>query len=277
MTILEPFQYEFFQIGTAIAVVAGALCGVVGVYVVLRSMSYIGHGLSHAIFGWAVLSSAVGINLYVGAATGGLLSALAVTRVGRRRGIGADAAIGVITISMFAAGIAYLSQPTVGFTRNFEAVLFGQILGVGVRHLVIISIVAVFVIGLILANYRSLLFSTFDPEVAAVSGIKVGRLDALLALVLAVTIVATMEALGVTLIAAALVIPPVTARLMTDSFGKMLVTSSVIGAAAGFIGMYVSYYMDIASGASIVLVSAVIFVMVYSLAGRRRSLAPAAH
>jgi manganese/iron transport system permease protein/iron/zinc/copper transport system permease protein len=271
--LLEPFQYGFFQSAFIIAIVAGAICGLIGVLVVLRSMSYIGHGLSHAIFGWAVISFVIGVNFYVGAALGGFASALAVNGVARRRTIGADAAIGVVTTTMFAIGVALISRSS-GFTRNFEAVLFGNILGSKTSDVLVVAGVGVVVVGVILLNYRGLLFSTFDPEVAAVSGVPVRRLDALLALILAGTIVVTMQVLGVMLVAAALVIPPVTARLLTDSFGRMLAYSAGIGALAGGVGMEVSYVTDIATGPAIVLVSAAMFVAAFAVsAGRRRAIA----
>jgi ABC-type Mn2+/Zn2+ transport system permease subunit len=275
--LTDPLAFEFFRNGLAVAVIAGALCGLIGVFVVLRSMSYIGHGLSHAIFGWAVLSFIAGVNFYLGAALGGFASALLVNRVARRRSIGADAAIGVVTTAIFAVGIALISRPSRGFTRNFEAALFGQILGVDTRDVLIVAGVALAVTLAILANYRGLLFSTFDPEVAAVSGVPTRRLDALLALMLAGTIVATMQVLGVMLIAAALVIPPVVARMLTDSFAPMLVISSIVGASTGLVGMFASYHLDISSGASIVLVGATVFAVVFVISGTRRALLPNPH
>lgn len=270
MTLLDPFAYDFFRSAFAVAIVAGALCGLVGTFVVLRSMSYIGHGLSHAIFGWAVVSFTFGVNFYVGAALGGFASALAVNKIARRRAIGADAAIGVVTTTIFAIGIALGSG---SYTRDFEAVLFGNILGANADDVLIVTGVTIVAVALILANYRGLLFSTFDPEVASVSGVRVRRLDALLALLLAGTIVVTMQVLGVMLVAAALVIPPVIARLLTDRFGTMLALSTGIGAAAGAIGMEWSYLGDLPSGPAITLVSAGLFVVVFAASGRRRHLA----
>ena len=128
-TLLEPFRYEFFRNGIAVATLAGALCGLVGVYVVLRGMSYVGHGLSHAIFGGAVVGYALALNFYLAAGITGLVAAMLILLIARRRSIGADAAIGVITSSIFAIGIVVIS--VIGsFTRNFEAALFGNVLGV---------------------------------------------------------------------------------------------------------------------------------------------------
>ncbi len=266
--LLEPFEFAFFRNGMAVATLAGALCGLVGVYVVLRGMSYIGHGLSHAIFGGAVASYLTNVNFFLGAGVWGVVSALLVTRVARRRTIGADAAIGVVTTASFALGLALLSA-TSGFVQNFEAALFGSVLGVTGRDLVAVAAVTVIASAFVFLLYRPLLFTTFDVEVAEASGVRTSWIDNGFAVILAATIVATMQILGVTLVAAALVIPAVVARMLTDSFSRMLLLSVVIGAVSGFAGMYLSWYLDIASGPSIVLVSAALFVVVYAISGAR--------
>lgn len=268
--LVEPFRFEFFRNGLIVAAVAGGLCALIGTYVVLRNMSYIGHGLSHAIFGGAVASFLAGINFYIGAGAWGVASALMVNRVARRRTIGADAAIGVITTASFALGVALISRAS-GFTRNFEAALFGNVLGVEPADVWIVVGVALFVGATIVALYRPLLFLTFDPEVAEVFGIRTARLDAVFALLLAASVIATMQVLGVTLIAAALVVPPVVARLFTDRFRTMLTASVVIGVVSGFTGMYLSFYLDIASGAAIVLTQAAVFTVAYAITSRTRT------
>jgi len=272
-TLLEPFRYAFFRHGLAVAVLAGGLCGLVGVYVVLRGMSYIGHGLSHAIFGGAVASYVMGVNFYLGAGVWGLVAALLINRVARRRTIGADAAIGVVTNASFAGGIVLISVVR-SFTRNFEAALFGNVLGVTAGDVAVVGAVAVFAAAVVFLRYRQLLFSTFDPEVAQVSGVNVARTDLLLALVLAATITATMNVMGVTLIAAAIVIPPVIARLLTDSFGRMLWISVAVGAACGFVGVYASYHLDWSSGGSVVLTATALFVLAYAWSAARRRRLP---
>lgn len=266
--LLEPFQFEFFRNGVLVAVLAGALCGLVGVYVVLRGMSYVGHGLSHAIFGGAVASYLLQINFYLGAGIWGFASALLINGVARRRSIGADAAIGVITTASFAVGLALISR-THSFTRNFEAALFGNVLGVTAQDIWILAAVAGLAVAVVFLRYRELLFTTFDPDVADVFGVRTARTDALFALVLAATIIATMQVLGVTLIAAALVIPPVVARMLTSSFATMLWLSTLIGALCGFVGMNLSYHLDVSSGATVVLTGAALFAVVFALTGRR--------
>jgi ABC-type Mn2+/Zn2+ transport system permease subunit len=275
-TLLEPFQYAFFRHGLAVATLAGALCGLIGVYVVLRGMSYIGHGLSHAIFGGAVASYVTSINFYLGAGVWGLVSALLINKVARRRTIGADAAIGVVTTASFAVGLALISRYG-GFTRNFEAALFGNVLGVTLTDVWVVAGVTVFAAAVVFFRYRQLLFATFDPEVAEVSGVRTAHTDTLLAVTLAATITATMNVLGVTLIAAVLVIPAVIARLLTDSFPRMLWISVVVGTLCGFFGVYVSYYLNISSGASVVLVGAAVFLVAFVTSGiRHRQLPPEA-
>jgi manganese/iron transport system permease protein/iron/zinc/copper transport system permease protein len=256
-----PFEYEFFRNGFLAAMLVGGLCGFIGVYVVLRRMSYIGHGLSHALFGGAVLSYALQINFYVGAGLWGLLAAVLIHLISHRRLVGADAAIGVVTTSSFAIGVAIVSTYR-SFTRNIEAALFGNILGITQRDLWIVALVSVFVFGALLVMRRQLLFTTFDPEVASAYGISTGRTDLFFVGLLAVTVLASTQILGVTLVAAAMVIPPVIARYVTRSFQALLVVSPVVGALCGAAGMYLSFYLDISSAATVVLTSAALFMLV---------------
>ena len=259
--MFEPFQYEFFVRGIIAATVVGALCGLVGVYIVLRKMSYIGHGLSHAIFGGAVVSYVMSFNFYIGAGIWGFLSALLINATTRqRRFIAADAAIGIITTASFALGVALISRYRT-FTRSFDAALFGNILGVTENDLYAILGVTALTFIAILMLYRRLMFTTFDPEVAPFFGVNTAYIDSFFSLILAGAIVVSLQVLGATLIAASLVIPPITARLLTDNFNRMTVLSVIIGAACGFVGIYVSYFVDIASGASIVLTAAAAFML----------------
>ncbi|MEX2552740.1 MAG: metal ABC transporter permease [Actinomycetota bacterium] len=267
--LLRPFEFEFFRNGLAVATIAGALCGMIGVYVVLRSMSYIGHGLSHAIFGGFAASGLMGINVFLGAGVWGLASALMINRVTRRRSIGSDAAIGVITTASFALGLA-LIQVFGSPGRNPDSVLFGNVLGVSSLDVWMVLGVSLMAVALVFFQYRPLLFSTFDPEVAAASGVKTGRIDALLMLVLAASILATMNVMGVTLIAAGIVIPAVVARMITHSFGRMLPLATAIGAFCGFVGMIASYHLDIASGPTIVLTGGALFTIVYTMTAGKR-------
>jgi manganese/iron transport system permease protein/iron/zinc/copper transport system permease protein len=256
--LTEPLSFDFFREGLLAAALVGALCAMLGVYVVLRRMSYIGHGLSHSVFGGAVVGYVLSLNFYLAAGLWGFLSAVVINATARRRRIGADAAIGIVTTASFAIGVALISR-TRSFTRNFEAALFGNILGVTATDLIIVALVTVAVAAFIVLCYKPLLFLTFDPEVAPIYGVNVGLVDTLFALAMAATIVASINVVGVTLIAATLVIPATSARLLTDAFGRMIVLSTLIGTGAGIVGMYASYWLDVSSGATIVLLEAAIF------------------
>jgi len=277
--LFEPFRFEFFRHGIVVAVLAGAICGLIGVYVVLRQLSYIGHGLSHSIFGGAAASAVVSVNFYLGAGLWGLLSALVIGRVARRGRIGADAAIGVVTTASFALGLA-LSNLYGQAKRSIDAVLFGSILGVDRADVVAVLAAGLLAGAVIWTCYRRLLFATFDPDVAEVSGVRVAWMEALLMLMLAVTILVTMKVMGVLLISAMLVTPAVTARMLTNSFARMLAIGPVIGATCGFFGMWLSYHIDVSPGATIILVAAAVFLVVYAVTGtrgRRRAVGFATH
>jgi manganese/iron transport system permease protein/iron/zinc/copper transport system permease protein len=259
--LTEPFSYEFFVRGLVASALAGGLCGLLGVYITLRHMSYIGHGLSHAIFGGAVVSYLAQIDFYLGAGLWGFASGLLINAVAKKRQIAADAAIGIVTTASFAVGVALISRVR-RFTKNFEAALFGNILGVTPQDVLVLAGVTLVVAITVFLLYKQLLFITFDPDVAPTYGISVTRVDTLFALILSASIIASMQVLGVTLIAAVIVIPAVIARLLTNRFAVLLGLSALIGAACGLAGMYASFYLDISSGATIVLTSAALFLIV---------------
>ncbi|HEX2577415.1 MAG TPA: metal ABC transporter permease [Aquihabitans sp.] len=268
--LAEPFRYEFLRNALVVCTVGGGLCGLLGVYVTLRGLSYLGHGLSHAIFGGAAVSAAIGLDVLVGAGIWGLGSGLAVSRVTNRRVVRADAAVGVITTASFAFGVALLGRYA-EVQQSIEATVFGSVLGVTTVDLWVIVAVAVATVVAVVALYRPLLYTTFDAEVAEATGTPTGRIDAVLMLLLCGAILTSMQVLGVTLIAAALVLPAVVARMLTDSFARMLVLSTALGAAGGLVGMYLSYHLDISSGATIVLVEFAAFAVVFAVDGARRA------
>jgi manganese/iron transport system permease protein/iron/zinc/copper transport system permease protein len=262
LALLDPLHFGFFQRGLIVATLAGALCGLVGVYVVVRSMSYIGHGLSHAVFGGAAVSAVMGVSFFLGAGLWGVLAALLIGRVSNRRGIGADAAIGVVTTASFAIGLAIQARSG-SVSRTLDAVLFGNVLGVFRRDVVAVVVVAVVVVAVMVRFERELTFASFDPEVAQVSGVDVQRIDALFMIVLSVTVLVSVRVIGALLISAMLVLPAATARLLTPSISRMLWLSPLLGAGFGFVGMYASWYADVPSGAVITLVGTATFGAAY--------------
>lgn len=267
-SFFEPFEYQFFNNGLIVATVAGALCGLLGVFVVLRGMSYIGHGLSHAVFGGAAASAVMQLNYFVGAGIWGVASGVIIGRIARRKLIGADAAIGVVTTASFALGLALLNRYGQA-KKSIEAVLFGSVLGVETADIVAVSVVAVLTATIIFALYRHLLFATFDPEVAQTSGVKVAWIEALLMIMLSLTILVTMRVIGTLLISALLVIPASVARMTTNSFARMLWISPVVGAVSASLGMFLSYHFDTSASATIILVGTSMFIAVYAFTGLR--------
>lgn len=266
--VLTPYEFQFFTNGVVVATVAGALCGLLGVFVVLRGMSYIGHGLSHAVFGGAAASAVMQLNYFVGAGIWGVASGVLIGRIARRRIIGADAAIGVVTTASFALGLALLNRYGQA-KKSIEAVLFGSVLGVRTSDIVAVSVVAVASALVVVLAYRRLLFATFDPDVARVSGVRVPLVEAALMVMLSLTILVTMRVIGTLLISALLVIPASVARMLTNSFSRMLWYSPIIGALAAFVGMNLAYHLDTSASATIILVGATAFVCVYLVTGLR--------
>ncbi len=266
--IFEPFEYQFFVNGLIVATIAGALCGLLGVFVILRGMSYIGHGLSHAVFGGAAASAVMQLNYFVGAGIWGIASGVIIGRIAQRRLIGADAAIGIVTTASFALGLALLNRYGQA-KKSIEAVLFGSVLGVQTVDIFAVLTVAIFSAVIIFGLYRHFLFATFDPEVAQTSGVRVPWVEALLMIMLSITILVTMRVIGTLLISALLVIPASIARMSTNSFSRMLVVSPIVGAISAATGMFLSYHLDTSASATIILVGTVVFIVVYATTGLR--------
>jgi len=228
------------------------------VYIVLRGMSYIGHGMSHAVFGGAVVGYIAGFSFYIGAAIWGFVSAFLINEITRRNKIKADAAIGVVTTAGFAIGV-FLISTTRSYTRNFEALLFGNILSITAQDLLVIVFVTIITAVFIFFFQKRLLFTLFDKETARVYGVRTDMVELLFSLVLATVVIASMNSIGVTLLAAAIVAPAISARMITNNFTKMVISSTIMGILTAFLGMYSSYFFDSASGSTIVLYGAACF------------------
>jgi len=258
--LLLPLDYAFFTRALLAGILVGAMSGALSTFVVLRRMSYIGHGLAHSVLGGVAVGLALGVDLYVGAIGATVLSALLIDAVARQRGLHADAAIGIVTTSIFAIGVAVLAiVPT---RVNVEAVLFGNLLGVDRTDLAVAVAVGVAFAAVLLLLFKSLVFTTFDAEVARVHGVRTGAMELTFSLITAAVVVASVRVLGVLLIAAAVVIPGATARLLTRSVGRMLLVSTLLGVAAAVVGLYLSFHLDVPSGPSIVLTGASVFACV---------------
>jgi ABC-type Mn2+/Zn2+ transport system permease subunit len=253
--LLTPFYYEFFTRGIIASVLLGGVCGLLGVYITLRGMSYIGHGLSHAVFGGAVASYIMNVNFYLGATIWGFVSAVVINQIAKQNKIKADAAIGVVTTTGFAIGVLLISLNR-SYIRNFEALLFGNILAISEQDIIAIASVTIITITFIFFFQKKLLFTVFDRETAQVYGIRTNLVDILFSIVLAAVVIASMNSIGVTMLASAIIAPAISARLLTNNFLKMIVLSCAIGIVTAFSGMYASFFFNSASGATIVLFGA---------------------
>jgi ABC-type Mn2+/Zn2+ transport system permease subunit len=276
--LLEPLTYAFFTRALLVGTLIGASCGALGVFIVLRRMSYIGHGLAHSVLGGVAVALAFDYGLYWGAAAATLLSALLIDRIARRPGLNPDAAIGVVTTALFALGVIVISV-TRAVRVSLESLLFGDVLGIRQAEVTLAVVVTILFAALLFVAYKPLVFVTFDRTVAAAQGVRTGVVEVVFNLLTAAVVIASVRVLGVTLIAAAVVVPAALSRLVTRSFGTLMVLSTVLGAAFAVIGLYLSFWMDVPSGASIVVVGAAVFGVMLALTattGRLR-LAAARH
>ncbi|CAN5558868.1 metal ABC transporter permease [soil metagenome] len=261
--ILEPLQYGFMQIGLAAAVLIGVACATLGVYVVLRSMAFFGGALAHAVLPGIVAAYILGWSLILGAVIAALLTALGIGSLSQRRALREDTAIGVVMTGMFALGIAMMSAA--GSFRDLSGILFGDILGVTGTDMILLSILAVIVISSLFLFHKELELTSFDPSHAAVIGLNADRVRYGLLVLLALTVVAGIQAVGVVLTGALLITPAASASLLTNSLPRMMMIASVIAVVSGLVGIYASYYLDVASGPAIVLTCTAIFGVSWAL------------
>jgi manganese/iron transport system permease protein len=269
--LTSPLQNDFMVRALVAAVLIGLVCSVVGVYVVLRNMSFIGDGLAHASFAGIVIAYLLKFDLYIGGLIFTIATALGIGAVSKKSEMSLDTTIGVFFTAAFALGIALMSHVQT-YVIDLQDFLFGNILAIDRRDIVIISALTAVILGLIALLYKELLFSSFDPVSAGASGLPVGALSYMLLAMLAVTIIVSLQAAGIILVAALLVTPAATAYQLTDRFGPMMLLAALIGVVSGIVGLYLSFYWNVASGASIVLVATACFFAAMALSPKRRSL-----
>jgi manganese/iron transport system permease protein len=272
--LLEPLTYGFMQRGLAASVMVGVLCAVVGCYVVLRGMAFLGDALAHAILPGVALAYLLKGNLMVGALIAAVVVGLGIGMLSRQGKIREDTAIGILFAAALALGVAMISTVQT-YAVDLTHILFGNILGVSPSDLLIIAVLGVIVIATIVLFYKEFLVVSFDRVLAATLRLPVEVLRNLMLILIALTIVVSLQAVGVGLVAAMLVTPAATAYLLTRRLPMMMVIAALIGALSGVAGLYLSYYLNIASGAAVVLVATAVFVLAYVFAPRRGLLANA--
>ncbi len=246
------------------ALVVGISCSTIGTYVVLRKLSFIGDGIAHASFAGIVIAYLRGANYYAGAAIVAVLTALGIGFVHRKGKISLDTTIGVLFTGAFALGIFLMSRQR-NYAVDLQDFLFGNILATSRQDLYMIVGLAIAVGATIVLLYRALLYTSFDPTVAQASGIRAEVVEYLLLVLLALTIIVSLESVGIILVAALLVTPAAAAYQLTQQFSKMLALSGLFGALCAVGGLYLSYYLRSASGATIVLLATLLFFVAISV------------
>jgi len=258
--ILDPLAFPFFVRALAASGIVGLVCAVVGSYMVLRGLAFMGDALSHSAFPGVVVAYLLKGPFYVGAAVAAVGTALAIGWVTRRGQLRGDTAIGVLLAGMFALGI-FLFNLIPNYVGDLFGFLFGEILGIGPGDLLALTVLAVIVLATVALLWKELLYSTFDPLGAAAAGLPVVRLEYLFLALIALTIVVSLQAVGIILVVAMLVTPAATAQLVSHSFGRLVAIASVIGVVSPIVGLYLSYWLNTASGATIVLVETAVFIV----------------
>lgn len=265
---LSPLQFGFMQRGLLAVVLVGGLCAVVGCFVVLRSMAFLGDAMAHSVLPGVAVAYLVGGNLTLGALAAAVAVALGISFVSRRGSLREDTAIGILFSSALALGIALISTIR-SYAVDLSHILFGNVLGVGPGDLYLIGGLGVGVLAILFLAYRPFLVLAFDPVLAATLRLPVERLRALLLILISVTIVLSLQVVGIALVAAMLVTPAATAYLVTRRLPAMAAVSALLGVLSGVAGLYASYYLNIASGAAVVLAATVFFLLAFLFSPRR--------
>ena len=266
--LLEPLQYDFIVRALVAAVIVGVVCSVLGVYIVLRGMAFLGDAMAHTILPGVVAAFLLGWPLAVGALIMGVVTAVGIGVLTERTSLKEDTAIGVIFAGLFALGVAMLSLRG-NYSIDLAHFLFGNLLGVSTADLLLTAALGGVVLLLIFLFYKEFLVMSFDPLLAETLRLPTKFLNYLLLILIAVTIVVALQVVGVALMLAILVTPAATASFLTRRLPSMMVVSAVIGVFSGVVGVYASYYLNIPSGPAVVLVATLIFLVVLVAAAVR--------
>jgi ABC-type Mn2+/Zn2+ transport system permease subunit len=276
--ILDPLQHAFMQRGLLAAALVGIVCALIGTYVVLRGMAFFGDALAHAILpgvaiGYLVNQGAQGAVLWWGMGTS-ILTALGIGALSKAARLKEDTAIGVIFAGMFALGIAIISS-TGSYAVDLTHFLFGNVLSVTRQDLIITGILTGVVMITVVAFYKEFMVLAFDSILAVTLRLPNRLLEYVLLGLIAVTIVVALQTVGIALTVAMLVTPAATAYLITRRLHWMMITATIFSVASGIVGLYLSFYLSIASGAAIVLTSTAFFLLVWGMRALRRKWRPA--
>ncbi|MFG0248760.1 MAG: metal ABC transporter permease [Phycisphaeraceae bacterium JB051] len=261
--LIEPFEYPFMQHALIGSLLISITCAVLGVYVVLRRMAFIGDAVAHTTLPGLVIAYLNQWNLLIGAVLAAVSTAIGIGWLSQRQHLREDTAIGIMFTGMFALGIVMIS--TVNSYRDFSHMLFGNILGVTTTDLISMAVVAAIVLGVLMLLHKELMLASVDPSHARSIGLNPSFLRYVLLVLLAFAVVAGIQAVGVVLTSALLVTPAATAALLTRRLITMMIIACVIACLSSLVGLYLSFYLSISSGGAIVLTCTGIFTLIFAV------------
>ena len=263
--IVEPFQYSFMVRALFVSSMIGIICPVLGSYVVIRGMGFMGDAMAHSVLPGIVIALIVGVSPFLGSVPMAILVAVTVGYLIRSKAVTGDTAFGVLFAGLFSIGLVIISVAG-GLAVSVEDILLGQILGVSNSDILISFILTMVVMISLIAFHRQLIFSGFDPVGSVVAGLNVGALNYMFLILLGIAIVVTLHVVGVVLVVGLLVTPSAAAQLVIRRFTKAMMLAISFGLISAVTGLYISYYFDLPSGPVITLVSFVIFLfcVIYS-------------
>lgn len=268
----EPLSYAFMQRALLALLIVSVVSSVVGAFVVVKGLAFIGDALAHASFAGVAVAFMAGASIYLGAVIAAVATALTIAFVSRRARVSFDTSIGIIFVGAFALGIVIVSRQA-NYTVDLFSFVFGDILGISRSDLVLTGLMGLLVVGAVGLFYKELLFTAYDPTMAAAAGLPVAAVQYGLLALLALSTVVALKSVGIVLVVAMLVTPAATAGLLVRRLHLIMIVAAGIAAASSVIGLYVSYYASVASGAAIVLVATSLFLLTLVLSPRRGLLA----
>lgn len=260
-TLIEPLQYGFMQRSLVIAILVGIVCAIVGSYLMVQRLALLGDAISHSVLPGLAIAFILGANIFIGAFIAGVLSTVIIAWIKARSTIKEDAAMGIVFSAFFALGITLITIVQKDNKIDLNHFLFGNILGVTAADAIDTAFIVALVLLVVVFFYKELLFYTFDPLGAQATGLPVNLLNFGLMVLIALTIVASLKAVGVVLVLSLLITPASTAYLLVTRLHQVMILGAIIGVISSISGMYLSYFYNLPSGPAIVLVASGLFVL----------------
>jgi len=260
-TLIEPLQYGFMQRSLVIAILVGIVCAIVGSYLMVQRLALLGDAISHSVLPGLAIAFILGANIFIGAFIAGVLSTVIIAWIKARSTIKEDAAMGIVFSAFFALGITLITIVQKDNKIDLNHFLFGNILGVTAADAIDTALIVALVLLVVVFFYKELLFYTFDPLGAQATGLPVNLLNFGLMVLIALTIVASLKAVGVVLVLSLLITPASTAYLLVTRLHQVMILGAIIGVISSISGMYLSYFYNLPSGPAIVLVASGLFVL----------------